>query len=73
MKRANTAYRLQLIKEIAARTDTTDFIDPMARHIRQIMEDKPELNHRTEVKREFSGCYYDEHAGGWVNNTWHSK
>ncbi len=73
MKRANSSYRLQLIKEVALRHSQVKYTDPMAMRIERMINEQPELNTMDETKRDFNGCYYDEHAGGWLNKTWHSK
>ena len=71
MKKMNSAYRLQIIKEVATRRRLTERGDPMACHISQLLNER---NERLDVvDQHFSGCHYDERVGGWVSNYWDTK
>ncbi|PSW17617.1 hypothetical protein C9I98_19045 [Photobacterium sanctipauli] len=71
MKKMNSAYRLQIIKEVATRKQLIADGDPMACHISQLLNSKHE---KTEVvEKHFNGCHYDDAVGGWVSNLWDAK
>ncbi|MBY5943966.1 hypothetical protein [Photobacterium rosenbergii] len=71
MKKMNSAYRLQIIKEVATRRRLTTGGDPMACHISKMIEsNKQETN---VVEKHYTGCHYDDAAGGWVSNLWDQK
>ncbi|WP_434137883.1 hypothetical protein [Photobacterium leiognathi] len=69
MKKMNSSYRLQIIKEVATRQRMKSTDDPMAMHISQLLE-----NHKKDTpvkpKTTFDNSHYDNHAGGWVSNLW---
>lgn len=69
MKRANPSYRLQLIKEVALRKQSST-LDPMANYIRTLISKKSDKKSLKETKRSFTGAHFDEHAGGWVSDRW---
>ncbi|PNH87798.1 hypothetical protein C1M56_12600 [Vibrio diazotrophicus] len=75
MKRASNSYRLQLIKEVAIRTQASnaDPTDPMACHIRAIMSEQRNSEPFKDVNSKFSGVHFDAHAGGWVSDLWSLK
>ncbi|MBC7006010.1 hypothetical protein BIZ37_25970 [Photobacterium sp. BZF1] len=71
MKKMNSAYRLQIIKEVATRRRLTTGGDPMACHISKMIEsNKQEAN---VVEKHYTGCHYDDAVGGWVSNLWDQK
>ncbi|WP_299014255.1 hypothetical protein [uncultured Photobacterium sp.] len=71
MKKMNSAYRLQIIKEVATRRRLAERGDPMACHISQLLD---EQNHKLPIPdKQFNGCHYDENVGGWVSNFWDTK
>ena len=71
MKKMNAAYRLQIIKEVATRRRLVEQGDPMACHISQLLDERSQ--DLPVVEKQFSGCHYDEQAGGWVSNYWDTK
>lgn len=71
MKKMNSTYRLQIIKEIATRRRLTSHGDPMACHISQLLDTNHEKN--PVVDKHFTGCHYDDNVGGWVSNLWDQK
>lgn len=73
MKRASNSYRLQIIKEVATRQERLKSGDPMASFIQHLIDDQPDLETKNEVNQRFSGCHFDEHAGGWVSDRWGLK
>ncbi|WP_165311601.1 hypothetical protein [Vibrio ziniensis] len=75
MKRASNGYRLQLIKEVAIRTQASnaDPTDPMACHIRAIMSEQHNSEPFREINSKFNGLHFDAHAGGWVSDRWSLK
>ncbi|MGF1696185.1 hypothetical protein L4D20_14255 [Vibrio kyushuensis] len=73
MKRASTAYRLQLIKEVAIKKQRELSNDAMAIHIQHMLDDKPHGEENVERNHRFSGSHFDEGAGGWVSDTWGLK
>ena len=73
MKRASNSYRLQLIKEVATRQERLKGGDPMANFIQHLIDDRPDLDASHEPNQRFSGCHFDEHAGGWVSDRWGLK
>ncbi|CAH0525839.1 hypothetical protein [Vibrio hippocampi] len=73
MKKMSKAYRMQVIKEVAERKQREQMQDPMALYINQLLSQSPSKDKVVEYKQEFSGTYFDEHAGGWVSKTWQAK
>lgn len=73
MKRASSAYRLQLIKEVATRRDRQRSNDPMANYIQTLLDNKDESDSSVDRNHRFSGNHFDEHIGGWVSDHWGSK
>ncbi len=75
MKRASNSYRLQLIKEVAIRTQASnaDPTDPMANHIRAMISEQKNSEPLQELNGKFSGAHFDAHAGGWVSDRWSMK
>lgn len=73
MKRASNSYRLQLIKEVATRQERLKSGDPMASYIQHVLDEQPEREMQSEASQRFSGCHFDEHAGGWVSDHWRLK
>ncbi|KLV08886.1 hypothetical protein ABT56_01330 [Photobacterium aquae] len=71
MKKMNSAYRLQIIKEVAMRRRLTSDGDPMACHISQLLESRNHVEQRSEQR--FTNCHYDPDIGGWVSNLWDVK
>lgn len=71
MKRASSTYRLQLIKEIASKTQQPH--DPMANYIHNLLTEEPERERNAELNHRFSGSHFDEHAGGWISDVWGLK
>lgn len=71
MKRMNSTYRLQIIKEVATRQRLVDQGDPMACHISQLLDRRSQK--LPVVEKQFSGCHYDAQVGGWVSNYWDAK
>ncbi|MGC9421136.1 hypothetical protein [Vibrio sp.] len=73
MKRTSPSYRLQMIKEVANRYQSTT-TDPMADYIQTLLNKKnAHPTQKPEKKRIFSGLHFDEHAGGWVSDRWVTK
>ncbi|GAB6260211.1 hypothetical protein L4174_006160 [Photobacterium sp. CCB-ST2H9] len=72
MKKANGAYRLQIIKEVATRKRLEGSDDPMANHIYQLLESRAHVTDNGD-NHLFSGNHFDEQAGGWVSNFWNAK
>ena len=70
MKRANNAYRIQIIKEVALRKQRESMTDPMAKYINQIIEERPSQALDVERNQRFAGAHFDENAGGWVSDNW---
>ncbi|MDC0612104.1 hypothetical protein OAP63_15335 [Vibrio sp.] len=74
MKRSSSAYRLQMIKEVATRNQHHDQnvsdTDPMADYIKHLLVDKPKKEVKPEMKRSFNGAHFDEKSGGWVSDRW---
>ncbi|OLQ77637.1 hypothetical protein BIT28_04615 [Photobacterium proteolyticum] len=68
MKKMNSAYRLQIIKEVATRKRLVERGDPMACHISQLLEQRSQES--PIVEKNFNGCHYDAQIGGWVSNLW---
>ncbi|WGV99267.1 hypothetical protein QF117_15095 [Vibrio sp. YMD68] len=73
MKRASTAYRLQLIKEVATRKQRELSNDVMANYIQHLLNDSSHKEECVERNHRFSGSHFDESAGGWVSDTWGLK
>ncbi|RTZ15577.1 hypothetical protein EJ063_10885 [Vibrio aquaticus] len=73
MKRASNSYRLQLIKEVATRTERLNGGDPMASYIQHLIDDKSLDERNCEQNQRFSGNHFDDHAGGWVSDHWGPK
>ncbi|NOH98161.1 hypothetical protein [Vibrio sp. 99-70-13A1] len=73
MKRASSAYRLQLIKEVATRRDRLRSNDPMSSYIQTLLDHQDDGDHSVERNQRFSGCHFDEHIGGWVSDDWGMK
>ncbi len=75
MKRASNSYRLQLIKEVATRTQASnpDPTDPMACYIRAMISEQGDSEPNRERNRQFTGLHFDAHAGGWVSDRWTLK
>ncbi|MDA0147818.1 hypothetical protein [Vibrio sp. LaRot3] len=73
MKRASNSYRLQIIKEVATRQQRLQSGDPMANHIQKLIDSEPECEKSIERNHRFSGCHFDENAGGWVSDQWGLK
>ncbi|MGF1726996.1 hypothetical protein [Photobacterium nomapromontoriensis] len=71
MKKMNSTYRLQVIKEIATRRRLTSQGDLMACHISQLLDGNHE--NKPVVEKHFTGCHYDDSVGGWVSNLWDQK
>lgn len=70
MERSSPSYRLQMIKEVASRQQST-VTDPMANYIQTLLSKKSlQPSQKQEKKRTFSGLHFDEHAGGWVSDRW---
>ncbi|EAS40693.1 hypothetical protein C9J48_01890 [Photobacterium profundum] len=72
MKRMNSSYRLQVIKEVMTRRRLTEQNDPMANHISQLLDSHA---HDEVVKDvpQYSGSHFDEDVGGWISNAWDLK
>ncbi|MGF1680057.1 hypothetical protein L4D09_08650 [Photobacterium makurazakiensis] len=71
MKKMNSTYRLQVIKEVAVRKQLQSQGDPMACHISDLLNSSQQ---NTEVvEKHYSGCHYDDSVGGWVSNLWDAK
>ncbi|MGF1910692.1 hypothetical protein L4C38_14725 [Vibrio kasasachensis] len=73
MKRASNFYRLQLIKEVATRQDRLHSDDPFTTHIQKLLDDEPEIDRNVGANQRFSGCHFDDNAGGWVSDKWGMK
>ncbi|BCN24388.1 hypothetical protein [Vibrio alfacsensis] len=73
MKRASNSYRLQMIKEVVTRREREASSDPMAKYIHQLMDERPTSTLEVEQNHRFSGCHFDEQAGGWVSDLWSMK
>lgn len=74
MKRTSSAYRLQLIKEVASRKQSEIAKpDAMADYIHHLLTERPEIDSKKDDQRNFSGLHFDEHAGGWVSDRWTMK
>ncbi len=73
MKRASSAYRLQIIKEVATRNQEQPNDDPMASYIGQILEEEPLKEQHMESQHRFVGAHFDEQAGGWIDDRWNMK
>ncbi|KII75597.1 hypothetical protein [Vibrio renipiscarius] len=73
MKRASTTYRLQLIKEVATRQQRLKGGDPMAAYVQHLIDDDPHCDNPMEANQRFSGCHFDDSAGGWVSDKWGMK
>ncbi|MGF1685490.1 hypothetical protein L4C36_02190 [Photobacterium japonica] len=71
MKKMNSAYRLQIIKEVATRRRLTSRGDPMACHISELLDGHHEKSPIAD--KQFTGCHYDDSVGGWVSNVWDAK
>ncbi|MGL6257733.1 hypothetical protein [Vibrio sp. WXL103] len=70
MRRASSAYRLQLIKEAALKTQGVRPNDPMANYIHHLMEERPDVDKAAENTSRYNGLHFDEQAGGWVSDMW---
>ncbi|QUJ68468.1 hypothetical protein KDD30_04940 [Photobacterium sp. GJ3] len=71
MKKANGAYRLQIIKEVATKKRLESSDDPMANHIYHLLETR---THPDNPEQQlFNGNHFDDHAGGWISNYWSAK
>ena len=68
MKKMNSAYRLQLIKEVALKNRLSQGCDPMASHISGIL--KEEKQSADWQNSHYQGAHYDESVGGWVSDFW---
>lgn len=68
MKKMNSAYRLQLIKEVAMKKRLSQGNDPMAAHISTIL--KEEKHAHDWEHSHYQGVHYDENVGGWVSDLW---
>ncbi|GAK87987.1 hypothetical protein JCM19238_5597 [Vibrio ponticus] len=73
MKRASNSYRLQLIKEVATRQERLHSGDPLATYIQNLLDEQPDIDKNIENNQRFSGCHFDDHAGGWVSDKWGMK
>ncbi|KXI22367.1 hypothetical protein [Photobacterium sanguinicancri] len=73
MKRMNSAYRLQVIKEVAIRKQLTSNNDPMANHISHLLETRAHREGIVEQHQTYSDNHFDEQVGGWVSNQWDAK
>lgn len=73
MKRASNSYRLQMIKEVATRQQRLKGTDQMASYIQHLLDDQRHDAKTNEFNHRFSGCHFDEHAGGWVSDHWGLK
>ncbi|KMV29831.1 hypothetical protein L4D00_16475 [Photobacterium swingsii] len=73
MKKMNSAYRLQVIKEVAIRKQLTSNNDPMANHISHLLETRAHRENIVEQQQTYSNSHFDEHVGGWVSNLWDTK
>ncbi|GAB2663369.1 hypothetical protein [Vibrio panuliri] len=73
MKRASNSYRLQLIKEVATRQERLHSGDPLATYIQKMLDEQPNVEQHIEHHQRFSGCHFDDHAGGWVSDKWGMK
>lgn len=73
MKRASNSYRLQMIKEVATRQQRLKGRDQMASYIQHLLDDERHDVKTSELNHRFSGCHFDEHAGGWVSDHWGLK
>ncbi|WP_194435277.1 hypothetical protein [Vibrio fluminensis] len=73
MKRASNSYRLQIIKEVATRQERLHCGDPLATYIQQLIDEQPDVDKSNEKNQHFSGCHFDDHAGGWVSDKWGLK
>lgn len=73
MKRASNSYRLQLIKEVAIRHERLTSGDPMVSYIQNLLDATPSNDKGPETNQRFSGCHFDESAGGWVSDNWDMK
>ena len=73
MKKMNSAYRLQLIKEVAMKKRMMASGDPMAHHISQLLDsNESPLNLRSH-DTHYNGTHYDERIGGWVSDLWDNQ
>ncbi|WP_413113231.1 hypothetical protein [Thaumasiovibrio sp. DFM-14] len=70
MKKMNSSYRLQLIKEVAQRRERLKDSDEMSLHISQLLESKQESAPLSQST--FADAHFDSHVGGWVSNRWDS-
>ncbi|WP_087024405.1 hypothetical protein [Thaumasiovibrio subtropicus] len=68
MKKMNSSYRLQLIKEVAQRRQRITSPDEMSLHIAQILEQRE--SRPPPSMTPFANSHFDEHAGGWVSDLW---
>ncbi|HAS61199.1 MAG TPA: hypothetical protein DCS35_00700 [Vibrio sp.] len=73
MKRASNSYRLQIIKEVATRQERLHSGDPLATYIQKLIDDEPDIDKSIESNQRFSGCHFDDQAGGWVSDKWGMK
>lgn len=69
MKKINSSFRLQIIKEAALRQRIHSSGDPMTRHISDLLDCNQDMSVKSTPT--FSDNHYDEHAGGWVSDLWH--
>ncbi|WP_162046587.1 hypothetical protein [Vibrio taketomensis] len=73
MKRASNSYRLQIIKEVAVRQERLHSGDPLAAYIQHLLDERPDVEKNSEHNQRFSGCHFDDNAGGWVSDKWGMK
>ncbi len=71
MKKMNSSYRLQIIKEIVQKRQTQSTDDPMARHISELLDCHHDAPIRTTPT--FLDNHYDDNIGGWVSDLWESN
>ncbi|MFC3023521.1 hypothetical protein ACFODT_06765 [Vibrio zhugei] len=72
MKRTGNTYRLDLIKQVASKTQQHK-PDPMAEYINTMLTKSEKKVQRPTTKGNFSGVHYDEHIGGWVSDRWNGQ
>ncbi len=70
MKKMNSSYRLQIIKEVAQRRQHLKAPDEMSLHITHVLEHKDEQPKLSNTP--FPDAHFDDNAGGWVNDRWGS-
>ncbi|QMV14306.1 hypothetical protein [Vibrio spartinae] len=72
MKHSSSTYRLNMIKEVALKQHGQSN-DPMANYIHHLLHEQPRHERKADSNRQFTGNHFDEQAGGWVNDRWHTN